>query len=396
MKINSGSIAMSSNRSYEYSSATTESTITGYHQNGVLNQTVTSTVATVSQFEAEGSTSLFSCNSGQTERTDKNEISVKNNDSKQENQDTLRQTPARHLQNIGSVISALPDISEDPKIVMLKRMLSMLENANKAALPTFNSSKSSKALFFGASLKSAGISLFSNTSGASQPQTANGYWTKQVVASGFEEGAENTAFSSVGDVVTSDGRTISFGITVEMSRSFASEFSFAGEEEAFVMTDPLVINLETDSAEIADTTFFFDLDSDGESEEMANLAQGSGFLALDKNQDGAINNGSELFGTKSGDGFAELAQYDEDKNGWIDENDKVFSRLSVWTKTPDGKNELLALSQAGVGAIFLGNQSTQFTLADSSQNEGAQIRSTGVFLHENGSVGTIQHIDFKV
>ncbi len=39
-----------------------------------------------------------------------------------------------------------------------------------------------------------------------------------------------------------------------------------------------------------------------------------------------INDGSELFGTSSGDGFKDLATYDEDENGWIDENDSIFSK----------------------------------------------------------------------
>ena len=64
-------------------------------------------------------------------------------------------------------------------------------------------------------------------------------------------------------------------------------------------------------AEVSDQTFYFDLDADGKEEEISVL-NGSGYLALDKNGDGTINDGSELFGTRNGDGFADLAQYDED------------------------------------------------------------------------------------
>ena len=63
--------------------------------------------------------------------------------------------------------------------------------------------------------------------------------------------------------------------------------------------------------ELSDQTFYFDLDADGKEEEISVL-NGSGYLALDKNGDGVINDGSELFGTKNGDGFADLARYDED------------------------------------------------------------------------------------
>lgn len=57
--------------------------------------------------------------------------------------------------------------------------------------------------------------------------------------------------------------------------------------------------------------------------------RGSGFLALDRNQNGVVDDGSELFGTQSGDGFAHLALYDQDSNGWIDANDPVFDKLRI-------------------------------------------------------------------
>ena len=75
------------------------------------------------------------------------------------------------------------------------------------------------------------------------------------------------------------------------------------------------------------------------------------FLALDKNGDGRMNDGSELFGTASGDGFKDLAAYDEDGNGWIDENDSIYSQLKIWTKDENGKDHLIDLKDADVGAI---------------------------------------------
>ena len=67
-----------------------------------------------------------------------------------------------------------------------------------------------------------------------------------------------------------------------------------------------------------------------------------------------INDGNELFGTKSGDGFKDLAKYDKDRNGWIDEADDIFDDLRIWTKDEQGNDKLLTLKEAGVGAIYLG------------------------------------------
>ena len=64
------------------------------------------------------------------------------------------------------------------------------------------------------------------------------------------------------------------------------------------------------------------------------MAANSAYLAIDANNDGLINDGSELFGTRSGDGFADLAKLDSDGNRWLDEADSQFDRLRIWQ--PDG------------------------------------------------------------
>ena len=61
--------------------------------------------------------------------------------------------------------------------------------------------------------------------------------------------------------------------------------------------------------------------SDGRKDNISFVQPGSGFLAVDKNNDGKINNGKELFGPNTGNGFDELAKYDSDGNQWIDESD---------------------------------------------------------------------------
>lgn len=212
---------------------------------------------------------------------------------------------------------------------------------------------------------------------------------------------EDTCFSTVGTVRTKDGREINFNVNVNMSRRCEEYYREELNVAQFALYDPLVINLDTDATELSDQTFYFDLDADGEEEEISML-KGSGYLALDKNGDGIINDGSELFGTGNGDGFADLARYDEDGNGWIDENDSIWSKLKIWCKDEKGNDVLYKLSDKGVGAICLQNVSTDFTLqgdrtawdgvTEANATNGA-IRKTGIFLYENGNVGTVQHVD---
>ena len=210
----------------------------------------------------------------------------------------------------------------------------------------------------------------------------------------YTETFEYTSFSAQGIIHTDDGREINVNIDVSMSSRFCQYYSQVTARAFFQAMDPLVINLHDVPEGLSDLKYFFDLDADGTEEEISLLNDGGGFLALDKNGDGKINDGSELFGTRSGDGFKDLAEYDSDRNGWIDENDAVFEKLKVWTKDIDGKDILYTLGDLNIGAIALANAATDFTLNNSDgAGPNGFVRKTGIFLYENGDVGTIQHVD---
>ena len=209
--------------------------------------------------------------------------------------------------------------------------------------------------------------------------------------------AEQTAFSAQGVVRTADGREIRFDLQLLMSREYYEESNISIRAGDAVRKDPLVINFNGTAAQLTDVKFDFDIDSDGQPDSISFVAPGSGFLALDRNGDGKINNGGELFGTQSGNGFADLAQYDSDGNHWIDENDPIYADLRVWTKDADGKDRLSTLAAQKVGALYLGNVSTPFSINNSSSNaQLGQLQSTGIYLNENGSAGTLQQIDLVV
>ena len=215
----------------------------------------------------------------------------------------------------------------------------------------------------------------------------------QYSAEFYYEENETTSFSTDGVVKTSDGREISFNVELTMSRTFTQYTSETIDFGSPRFMDPLVINLDAPAADVKDQKFFFDLDADGHEEAISRLGSGSGFLALDKNGDGRINDGSELFGALNGDGFSDLAKYDNDGNGWIDEADEIFDKLLIWSKDANGNDELVGLGKAGVGAIYLGSQNTQFSMNNAQNETNAMVRQTGMFLYENGGVGTIQQLD---
>lgn len=213
---------------------------------------------------------------------------------------------------------------------------------------------------------------------------------------------ERSDFSARGTVRTADGKAIDFDLDLTMCREFSCTRTFT-ESGKVVMRDPLVINFDGKAAELTDTRFAFDLDADGKDESLARLAAGSGFLALDRDGDGRINDGRELFGAQSGDGFADLAALDSDGNRWLDDADALFAALRVWTPpdaaqaggaAADGRLETLA--ERGVGALYLGSVETPFALKDADNRSRGQVRASGVYLGDDGRAGTLQQIDLAV
>ena len=207
---------------------------------------------------------------------------------------------------------------------------------------------------------------------------------------------ETTSFKADGKVTTADGRSIDFNIDMLMSRSFSETYTYERETISEVFKDPLVINVKGGPVTLKDRTFTFDIDSDGELDNLSILGEFCGYLALDKNNDGVINDGSELFGAKSGHGFDELAVFDMDGNGWIDENDEIFDKLKIWSRDEDGNDRLVGIGVAGVGAICLSNVSSNFSVKNEANETLGRIRNSGVALMEDGSVASVQQVDMAV
>lgn len=333
---------------------------------------------------------------------------------KEEAQKRQKENEARSLQDMAERMRMqkagnqyeVPD-ELDAKIKMLRKMLAFLRGEKvpedcktkpeNGSVTDLRSAQYKKIEGFSISLSAkSGVSLGSVAANEIGTTNSGTTWQKITATTGFITETESTTFATKGIVQTADGRSIGFNVEVSMSRAFMQETNLLDVKD-YVKTDPLMINLDTNIGTVSDQKFFFDIDSDGKEEKISFAGQGSGFLALDKNGDGKINDGSELFGTKSGDGFKDLATFDEDGNGWIDENDSVFSRLKVWTKDENGKDYLIDLKKADVGAIYLGNADTQFSLKDEENKLNAEIKKTGIYLKEStGAVGTINHVDLAI
>ncbi len=158
---------------------------------------------------------------------------------------------------------------------------------------------------------------------------------------------------------------------------------------------PLVLDLDGDGVEMTSIQdgVRFDLGSDGDQDLTAWVQADDGLLARDVNQDGEINDQSELFGTLETDGFHVLAEHDSNNDGVIDADDDVFDELLVWQDhNQDGvsqEGELRTLSDLGIQSINLAATMSDYDL------EGSWVAYESSFTYEDGSVGQISDVWFQ-
>lgn len=203
------------------------------------------------------------------------------------------------------------------------------------------------------------------------------------------------SFAAEGVVKTADGREIrlnlSFNIDQEVIRHSNIQLK-AGE----ALKDPLVINFGGSVASFTDRTMSFDIDYDGELDHIHTLNANSGYLALDLNNNGKVDDGRELFGPQTDNGYGELSGYDEDGNGWIDEHDSIFNHLKIWYHDVQGNSRLVALTDKNIGAIYLGSVDTQMNMYSSSAEMAGRLRQSGLVLLENGESRVMQELDVRI
>ncbi|MFZ6870660.1 hypothetical protein ACO0LF_01145 [Undibacterium sp. Di27W] len=286
-----------------------------------------------------------------------------------------------------SVQKASDEADNDPRIRLIKYIVELMTGKK---INLFNSADIKSDASTAAAASAAPVEAATPTP-SPQPQG----WGVEVDTHQSYTETEQTSFQASGKIVTADNKEIDFNLSFQLSRSYHEESSASVRLGDGKKVDPLVINFDGNSAQLTSQKFSFDLNADGKKEDIS-FVKGAGFLALDKNNDGKINDGSELFGPGTGNGFSELAAYDSDGNHWIDENDAIYQKLKVWTKDSAGKDQLQSLKQANVGALYLGNVSTDFALNNAQNQSNGQLRSSGIWLSEDGKAHNLQQVDLSV
>ncbi len=162
--------------------------------------------------------------------------------------------------------------------------------------------------------------------------------------------------------------------------------------------DPLALDLDGDGIETIgitpQKTVLFDHDGDGNKAATGWLAPDDGWLVRDRNGNGTIDNGGELFGvdtvlsngSKATDGFAALCELDSNGDGLLTAADTQFSQLKVWQDVnQDGisqVNELQTLAQRHIVSIAVGGKAGTVNLGN-----GNVQTALGTYIRDDGTEG---------
>lgn len=283
------------------------------------------------------------------------------------------------VQGFRQLFDSLAAPRSDEAAAARQRVAQLLQSLVDAILAAIDGKKGEEKLAAGQGLPAA-----DPASGRGQAMS----WQRTVSESLVE--SERTTVCGSGRVTTCDGREIDFDFSLALARDYRSEKT-ASESGTIHLQDPLILSFDGYSSELSEKRLAFDLDADGVLEEIPGLGAASGFLVFDRNGNGKADDGSELFGVASGNGFADLGQLDGDHNGWIDEADPAYRQLAVWSG-----DQFASLKERGVGALYTSAVDAPFSLKTAGNELLGQIRAAGIYLTEAGEAGQLQQVDLAV
>jgi hypothetical protein len=160
--------------------------------------------------------------------------------------------------------------------------------------------------------------------------------------------------------------------------------------------DPLILDLDGDGIETSQIGggVRFDHDANLFAEESGWLSGDDGFLVLDANGNGKIDDGGEFFGGAGQTGAEELAGYDSNGDGKINAADVIWNDLRVWEDADeDGvtdAGELLSLADLGIAEFNL-----SVTDVGIRTPQGTSLLDKGSFTWASGRTGLFYDAVFQ-
>ncbi len=172
----------------------------------------------------------------------------------------------------------------------------------------------------------------------------------------------------------------------------------AVEMSAAALKDPLIVQFGSQGLGNIKGQKDFHINQDNVIDELPIFAGDIGYLVYDKNNNQRADNGSELFGPTTGQGFNELTKLDSNNNGFIDAEDQQFAQLYIWQ--PNAKKnqteQWLSLSDANIQAMSLSAVQTPFDFYDQQGEIQAQLRLSSFAITKEGYGRGVHQIDVRI
>ncbi|NUT68961.1 calcium-binding protein, partial [Pseudomonas corrugata] len=176
-------------------------------------------------------------------------------------------------------------------------------------------------------------------------------------------------------------------------------------DAALNTVSPLILDLDGDGVETLSLSsgVYFDHDGNGFAESTGWVGKDDGLLIWDRNGNGQIDDGSELFGNYTHltngqiatNGFSVLADLDSNHDGKIDANDAAFGQLGVWKDSnSDAKldeGELLSLGEANVQSLSVG-----YVDENTTDSQGNKVLQSGTYTDSSGASHDLDDVWFVV
>ncbi len=193
-----------------------------------------------------------------------------------------------------------------------------------------------------------------------------------------------------------DKQEISIEYQLDLSSNYTRINSF--KSSAAALKDPLIIQFGNQSLGNIKEKVQFDVNNDSQMNSLPVFSGDVGYLVFDKNNNQKVDNGSELFGPNTGNGFAELATLDSNNNGFFDPQDQNFQQVFIWQPSTKSRedNNLISLSQAGITAIYLTPINTPFNFRDNNGEVSAQLRQSSFAIKENKQALGVHQLDLQI
>ena len=186
---------------------------------------------------------------------------------------------------------------------------------------------------------------------------------------------------------------------------------FLGSIFNFLIYDPLALDLNGDGkigiSPAPNGGAYFDHNGDGVSHKSSWISKEDGILAYDRNGNGKIDDGSELFGNftqikdKEGnqrlakDGYEALKEFDSNNDGLIDSKDDKFKDLKIWQDANSNgisdEGELKSLDELGIASLSLNHNEVNEDLGG-----GNTLSLKGSYIKKDGTANSMGDLNFNV